>query len=170
MNRSMIVTGMVLCLSLAACARVNPARGALRSAVEAKQAELDQCFADTLTRNATATGGMTAWLEVESDNGRVSSVEIEGTDVQDEALGQCVSSTLQTIQLAEAPPIPMRVHYQFVFQNGAAAAPPPPAVSAEPSAPPPPPAVPAGSSAPPPPPAVRAGSSAPPPPPAVRAQ
>jgi len=167
MNRLMMVTGLILCLSVAACARVNPARGALRSAVEAKQAELDQCFADTLTRNATATGGMTAWLEVESDNGRVSSVEIEGTDVQDETLGQCVTSTLQTIQLAEAPPIPMRVHYQFVFQNGSAApAPPPPAMEA----PPPPPAVPAGSSAPPPPPAVRAGSSAPPPPPAVRAQ
>jgi hypothetical protein len=162
-NRTCILVAIVALSSVAACARVNPARGALRDAVDAKQADLDRCYADTLARDANAGGAMTLWLEVESDGGRVSNVEVERTDVADATLGECIRGHLATIQIAEVPPIPMRVQYQVQFHNAAAGgAPPPPAAPA--GEPPPPPAAPAGEQ--PPPPTVPAGG--PPPPPAVR--
>lgn len=161
MSRRLVVSWMLVCLGLGAtagCGAVTPARRALRNAVSAKQAELDGCFADTLTRNAGATGGMALWMEVESENGRVSSVQVESSDVADEPLNQCVIGALQGIQLAEAPPIPMRVHYQLVFQN-TSVAPPPPSVPA--GEPPPPPSIQGGQQ--PPPPSVPAGQQPPPP-------
>lgn len=149
-----ILTPVVLvCLSLVAsagCGRITPSRRNLRTAVEAKRPELDACYAQTIGRQAGAQGGLVLWVEVDSDSGRVSNVEVERSEVPDEGLGQCVASTLQTIQI-EPPPLAMRVHYTLQFQQEGMAgpAPAPPAVE---GGQPPPPAVEGGQ--PPPPPAV----------------
>ena len=136
---------ILFCISLVAavgCGRITPSRRSLRNAVEAKRDQLNQCYADTITRDANAAGGMALWLEVDSDNGRVSSVEVESSEVADQALGQCVQGALQSIQLEEPPPLAMRVHYHFQFQSDGAApapsAPPPPAVQGGDQQPPPP--------------------------------
>ena len=141
------------------CGRVNPARRGLWSAVEAKRAELNQCYEQAVTRDASTAGSMVLWLEVDDESGSVNNVEVENSDVADPSLEPCVTGALRSIRLSEAPPITMRVQYTFLFRTAGPDQPPPPAV--EGGAPPPPPAVQGG--APPPPPAVPAGSQPPPP-------
>jgi hypothetical protein len=119
------------------CGRITPSRRNLRSAVEAKRAELDQCYEATVARNANVGGTMTMWLNVDDESGRVHSAELEQNGVADDDLPTCVGAALEGIQLPEPPPLAMRVEYTFEFRP-AGAQPPPPAVPAGGNQPPPP--------------------------------
>jgi hypothetical protein len=122
-------------LGLVGCG-IGDAQTHLRTAVDAKREELNRCYADTLTRDASAAGSMHLWVHVESDQGRVDNVEVANSDIQDQTLNTCVSSTLQGIQLDEAPSAQLRVEYTLLFQPEG----PPPAAQAPGSSQPPPPA------------------------------
>lgn len=95
----------------------------LRSAVDAKSPELNQCYAAALERDAQTSGRLQAWLYVEDAEGRLERVEFTGGDVRDQALQSCMSDTLTQVQIDEAPPVNLKVDYTFQLQ----AQPPPPA-------------------------------------------
>ena len=135
---SCFLVGALLATSVG-CGAITPSRRNLRSAVEATRAQLDQCYEETVRRNANIGGSMAMWLNVDNESGRVTSAEMETNGVPDDGLATCVTGALETIQLPEPPPLAMRVHYTFEFRPAGAAQPPPPAVRG--GGQPPPPAV-----------------------------
>ncbi|MBI2896863.1 MAG: AgmX/PglI C-terminal domain-containing protein [Deltaproteobacteria bacterium] len=120
---------------------IGDAQNHLRTAVDEKREELNRCYGETLARDASAAGQMQLWVHVESDRGQVDAVEVQRSDIQDEGLGSCVTTTLQSIQLPEAPSAALRVEYTLLFQPEGDAPPPPAVPVSSPPAPPPPPAV-----------------------------
>lgn len=92
---------------------IGEAQTRLRTAVDAKQQELGQCYGEALARNPQAGGTIQAWINLDSDSGRIESVEYTGGDFRDEAMLSCMTSTLQTVQLMQAPKANLRVEYAF---------------------------------------------------------
>lgn len=95
---------------------VGDSQTRLRSAVDAKTPELNQCYAAALERDARTSGTMQAWLYVEDEQGRLERVEFSGGDVHDQALQSCMSDSLSQVQLEEAPPTNLKVEYTFQLQ------------------------------------------------------
>lgn len=110
---SRVVILVVACAALASACGIGDAQANLRTAVDAKQAELDQCYTSALARNGETQGSLAADLNVESQGGRVESVEFTGGDVQDGELTSCMTGVLTQIQLQEAPAANLRVSYSF---------------------------------------------------------
>ncbi len=92
---------------------IGDAQRHLRSAVDAKSQELDQCYAQALTRNRDAAGTLNANLHVGASDGRVDQVEFVGGDVRDPELQSCMTATLTQVQLPEPPAANLKVEYTF---------------------------------------------------------
>jgi hypothetical protein len=92
---------------------IGNAQQQLRSAVDAKSQELDQCYADALTRDRDAAGFLNAYLHVDTEEGRIREVEFTSGDVNDPALQSCMSTTLTQVRLAEPPAANLKVEYTF---------------------------------------------------------
>ena len=115
MTRSIYVVVVLAGLGALGCG-IGDAQTQLRSAIDAKQGELDQCYAEALGRDRSATGEMHLWVHVEDAAGRVDDVEVDQSDVNDEALQTCVSGVLTGIQLDKAPAANLRVEYTVRLQ------------------------------------------------------
>lgn len=102
-------------LALAGGCGIGDAQARLRTAVDAKNEELSACYAGALERNRNAAGTIRATLHVEDDVGRVNQVEIEQSDLTDQAFQACMTDSLQSIQLEEAPAANLEVKYTFQF-------------------------------------------------------
>jgi hypothetical protein len=87
----------------------------LRSAVDAKQAELSACYAQALARNTNAAGDVQVWVHVESVEGRVHTLQFAQSAIQDEALQTCVRSVLTQVRLSVPPAADLQVAYVFRF-------------------------------------------------------
>jgi len=92
---------------------IGDAQTNLRSAVDAKRQELNQCYAAALTRDRDASGTMQAYLYVDSEEGRLTEVEFVGGDVSDPAFQSCMSGSLTQVQLSEPPVANLKVEYTF---------------------------------------------------------
>ena len=105
----------VAVLAAAGCG-VGDAQTRLRSAVDAKNAELNQCYAQALERDRNTSGTMQAWLHVSDQTGRLEQVEFtEG--VQDPGLQSCMTNTLTQVQLEDTPPANLKVEYTFQLER-----------------------------------------------------
>lgn len=109
-----IAIGLVLA-ALTGCG-VGDAQTNLRSAVDAKQNELDACYAKALERDRNTAGQAKVWITVEKSTGQVKSVEQHESQVHDEMLFSCVENELTTIQLEDAPKVNLKVDYTLQFR------------------------------------------------------
>ena len=117
MTRCWLWRGCALFAALSAVTAcgIGDAQMHLRSAVDAKQQELNACYAGALTRNAAAAGTMHADLHVETTTGRLERVQYQSDPIQDEAFQACMTGVLQSVQLPEAPAVNLEVAYTFHF-------------------------------------------------------
>ncbi len=113
MKRLTMTIALSAATALLAGCGIGNAQQQLRSAVDAKSQELDQCYADALTRDRDAAGSLTAYLHVDTDEGRIQEVEFTGGDVNDAQLQSCMSTTLTQVQLTEPPAANLKVEYTF---------------------------------------------------------
>jgi hypothetical protein len=103
----------LLGLGLLAGCGVGDSQTRLRTAIDAKNQELSQCYGAALGRDPATAGTMQAWIHVEDQQGRVDNVEFSGGDVNDPTLQSCMTDALTQVQLAEAPPANLKVEYTF---------------------------------------------------------
>jgi hypothetical protein len=81
---------LVAAFGLSGCAAQDTQRR-LRTAVDARQASLDDCYAKALNHDRTVEGWMRLWVHVPENDHRVDSVEIErNTKLADKRLNKCV--------------------------------------------------------------------------------
>lgn len=109
MRYAIILVGMAL---LAGCG-IGDAQTRVRSAVDARSPDLNQCYAAALTRDASTSGTMSAWVYVESNEGRVERVEFEPGEVSDPTLQSCMNEALTQIRLDEPPAANLKIQYSF---------------------------------------------------------
>lgn len=139
MIRAISISAVSIALLAATGCGVGDAQTRVRSAVDARNPELNQCYASALERDRNTSGNMRAWIYVEDEQGRIERVEFtEG--VQDQQLQACMEGTLQQVQLEEAPPANLKIEYTFDLQPQPA----PPAPQPQPQQPQPPQDVPQG--------------------------
>ena len=103
---------LALSIALAGCG-IGDAQQRLRTAVDAKQAELDQCYTSALSRDESIQGEVDATIRVGKADGRIESVDYEGGQVTDAQLQSCMSGVLESVQLEEAPKANLEVGYTF---------------------------------------------------------
>ena|SRR5438132_9753926 len=104
-----------LALVLVACGgSLGDGQKRLRTAVEAKQEMLDDCYETTLARSAEVKGELRVVLKVAKDGGAVRS-QAAGGKVGDAKLVKCVQNALDAIQLSPAPGANMEVTYTLIF-------------------------------------------------------
>lgn len=112
-----IAFGLVLALAgLTTGCGAGDSQAQLRSAIDAKQNELDSCYAKALERNRDTSGSAKVWVNVEKSTGQVKSVELQESQVADQALFVCVENELTTIQLEKAPKVNLKVDYTLQFR------------------------------------------------------
>lgn len=103
----------IAALGLTGCGGIGNAQVELRSAIDAKQSTLDDCYASALKRDATIRGDVTMWLHVSKDNGTVSKIEIGQSAINDVELLRCVERTIVGTKLPKAPGANMKVEYRI---------------------------------------------------------
>lgn len=111
MNLKIILIGV----ALAGCGGIGDSQKRLRTAVDARQPTLDECYGATLARDATAQGTMEVSLHVTESGGTVDQVKITRSEVADPTLQECVKSALVGVQLAPAPKANLEVAYTLTF-------------------------------------------------------
>jgi hypothetical protein len=102
---------MVAALAFVAGCGIGDAQQRLRSAVDAKQDELDRCYTTALTRNENIGGEVDATLVV--DEGQITEVDYGGGQVTDPQLRGCMADVLRGVRLEEPPKPQLRVDYTF---------------------------------------------------------
>ena len=101
-----------LLLGLAGCVPdLGAAKKTLRAAIEEKEDDLGECYADGLARDKEAKGGMELVLHVA--DGRVASVKVNATDLADGGLEKCVKKTLAKVKVAA--PAEFDIDYTLQF-------------------------------------------------------
>lgn len=99
-------------LALTACG-IGDAQPRLRTAVDAKQDEMDRCYTTALTRDQSIGGEVEATLHVEGTTGHLEQVEFGEGQVSDPQLRSCLANVLQGVTLPDAPRKKLEVLYTF---------------------------------------------------------
>ena len=109
MNRVLLI---ISALALTACG-IGDAQPRLRTAVDAKQAEMNTCYTSALERDESIGGEVQATLHVEGSTGHVQQVEFGEGQVTDPQLRSCLSNVIQGVTLPDAPKKKLEVLYTF---------------------------------------------------------
>jgi hypothetical protein len=94
---------------------IGDAQSQLRTAVDAQQPTLDQCYASALERSSDESGQMQVWLHVDKSSGTLKEVEVVDATVQDTQLKSCVEQALVGIQMDPPPKANLQVEYFIRF-------------------------------------------------------
>lgn len=113
MKRTASLAIALFCLGLVAGCGAGESQAMLRTAVDAKSQELNQCYATALARDREIAGIIEADLVVDNFEGRVTRIEFTGGDAHDAALESCMSDALTQVQIAEPPVSNLRAEYTF---------------------------------------------------------
>jgi hypothetical protein len=116
--------GMLLVGALVGCGGIGDAQKHVRTAVDAKQPTLNECYATTLSHDASARGQMQLTLHVAEKGGRVDGVQIKQSDLADQELQSCIKTALVGLEIAPAPKANLDIEYTMTFTPEA-----PPAVT-----------------------------------------
>lgn len=112
-----------LVLVIAACGGSDNSHRRLRTAIDAQQSTLDECYERTLRRDADAKGTMRVLVHVPTNtDGQVDRVKIESTELANKKLQTCVRNTLLGLQMAKPPANDLTVQYTLKFAPVANAA------------------------------------------------
>ena len=116
MNQARIfgILAIAASLALGACG-VGDAQSHLRTAVDARQASLNECYRQALERSEETSGVMHVRLHMPKGANAVEQVEVMDSNLGDEALEQCVVGALDGVRIDEAPKANMAVDYTFRF-------------------------------------------------------
>lgn len=114
--RLTLAGALVAAVAAAAGCGIGDAQTRLRTAVDAKQPTLDDCYADALQRDRTLGGSMALTLHVSEDSGEVTRVEITSPGVDDPQLQECVKTVLTGVDLDPPPKSNLEVEYTLRFQ------------------------------------------------------
>jgi hypothetical protein len=109
---SRVALGLLLACG---CAVSNPQQR-LRTAVDARQASLDDCYAKVLGHDRNAEGTMKLWVHVPENARRVDQVEIEKTKLSDKRLNRCVRAALLNVDIGESTETDVKVQYTLAFE------------------------------------------------------
>jgi hypothetical protein len=112
---SSIMIAMAGSLALSACGGIGGAQKNLRSAVDARQGTLDDCYGTALERSKEASGAMQLNLHVAEKSGRVERVEVLDAGFADDELQSCVENALVGILISPKPAAGLKVEYRLVF-------------------------------------------------------
>ena len=104
-----------LAVALCGCAASN-SQQRLRTAVDARQASLDDCYARALAHDRTADGAMKVWLHIPQNADRVDAVEIESSKIASKRLDRCVRAALLNLDIGEVADSELKVQYTLAFQ------------------------------------------------------
>ena len=119
MSAARLALGCLLAVAplgaLGGCKGVGDSQKHLRTAVEARQPTLDQCYATTLAKDATAAGKMELTLTVAEQGGRVEAVKVARSELADTELQGCVRDALVGVQISPAPKANLEVAYVLEF-------------------------------------------------------
>jgi hypothetical protein len=109
-------------------------RNDTRALLETKNAEIKQCYDETLKTDPTASGSMAVRFTVQSETGRIvdASIDTARTTAPD-ALGVCVARAISTLALT--PPDANDGQATFVYEFTVGPAPAPAPASPEPPPP-----------------------------------
>jgi hypothetical protein len=110
---------LILAFALVGCAGTKRSPDTYRidtqRAVEARMGQIERCYAEALTQDATAGGLVAVKFTVEKKTGKVSQVTLEpGTSTAPEPVSNCVLSGLTGLTLA--PPDRNDGDATFVFE------------------------------------------------------
>jgi len=105
--------GAGLCLALLAGCGLGDAQSRLRSAVDEKYDEYNQCYAQALVRDEGTEGTLDAVLYVDKVTGSISDVTFNGGAVSDPDLQRCLTRALGTVQVEGSLNRNMEVGYTF---------------------------------------------------------
>ena len=111
--------GISLVAALVGCGGIGDAQKHVRTAVDAKQPSLNECYATTLAHDASAHGQMQLMLHVAESGGRIDGVEIKQSDLSDQDLQACIKSALVGVEIAPAPKANLEIEYTMTFTPSA---------------------------------------------------
>jgi hypothetical protein len=105
-------------LGVAACGcATHDSQRLLRTAVDARQASLDECYATALDHDRTTAGTMKLWVHVRENAHHVDAVEIEkNAKLANKRLNRCVRAALLNIDIGEPADSEVKVQYTLAFQ------------------------------------------------------
>ncbi len=101
--------------TLSACGSVGTAQGDLRSAVDAEQSVLNECYRDALTRDEALTGDLRVRLAMARKTNTISNLSVLTSDIDDARLTSCVNEVLSGVSIEEGPGVNMEVDYTLTF-------------------------------------------------------
>lgn len=90
-------------------------RDELRAGVTGKQADLQACYTEALTRNRETAGRVEVALHVKADTKLVDQVEVPESAIQDQEMQACVQRALTGVTITEAPRQNVRAHFLIDF-------------------------------------------------------
>lgn len=117
MNRALSLSTLSLGLALLAGCSIGDAQSRLRSAVDAKGEEFNDCYAQALTRDQSIQGSLDAVLYVDKVTGAISRVEFANGAVGDGELERCMTSVLGTVQVDGDLKKNLEVSYTFELRQ-----------------------------------------------------
>ena len=114
---SMTAIAALLALSGLAvgCGGVGTAQADLRSAIDARQTTLNECYREALTRDESLTGDLQLRVAMAKSATTISGIEVTHSNVDDPILVECVTGALEGLSIDEAPKSALTVDYTVRF-------------------------------------------------------
>jgi hypothetical protein len=98
------------------CRSLNPNTEAqILSALQAKKGEFKQCYVSALERNRETRGTITLKLKFDEVSGDNTSSSVDGSNIADNTMNQCVAGAASNIALPEPPGLPVEGNYDINF-------------------------------------------------------
>ena len=94
---------------------VGNAQGDLRTAVDAEQSSMNECYRVALERDESTAGTMHLRLHMDRSTTTVREVEVMDSDLGDSTLESCVTNAIQGVSITDAPGGNMAVDYTVRF-------------------------------------------------------
>ena len=117
---TLLVATLALGGGLAGCGGVGTAQADLRSAIDARQATLNECYREALTRDETLTGDLSLRVSMARSATTIDGLEVTHSNVDDAQLVACVVQALAGLSIDEAPKSALTVDYTVRFASTAA--------------------------------------------------
>jgi hypothetical protein len=116
-SRIFLLSSVGLTLALASGCSIGDAQTRLRSAVDEKYNEYNECYAQALVRDENTAGQLDAVLYVDKVTGAISKVEFNPGSVTDPELERCLTAALGAVDVEGDLKRDMQVSYTFELRQ-----------------------------------------------------
>lgn len=115
-NILVIMGCLVLVLAITSCGSLNPkTEGQIYSALEAKQDAFKQCYEKALETDRNVKGDVQLSLKFQPKSKRPNDTKVSKSDIKDDKMLQCVSSTAEGIRIEDEPGVSVEGQYTVNF-------------------------------------------------------